>query len=196
MLSGKPFDDYVRRRVLQPLGMFSTDWMVPEADRSRMAATYRFEAGKPPRREPDVPYTFASGGAGLIGTIDDYLRFARMLLAEGELEGTRILRPTTVRLMATDQLDPMIAPRHFMKSDGVGVGLGGSVRIWPPEGDEPPGTVGEFSWGGAASTLYWIDPANRLAVVFFVQKLPFDDGLHRDLRVAVYGAGAGAASAP
>jgi len=69
----------------------------------------------------------------------------------------------------------------------VGFGLGGSVRIAPALATEPPGVVGEFSWGGAASTLFWVDPANQLAVVFFVQKMPFDEQLHLELRRAIYG---------
>lgn len=187
VLSGDGFDTHLQRHLLGPLGMRDTGFAVPAAGRERFAATYQFSAGEPPRREPDVPPTFATGGAGLIGTLDDYLRFARMLLGEGALDGVRLLRPTTVRLMLTDQLDPAIAPRHFMTSAGVGFGLGGAVRIAPPAAGEAPGSVGEFSWGGMASTLCWVDPAQRLAVVFFAQKLPFDDGLHAELRRAVYG---------
>lgn len=186
-LAEEPFDAHVRRHVLQPLGLRETDWTAPAALQDRMAATYRLSADGKPEREPDQPFTFASGGAGLIGPIDDYLRFARMLLGEGELDGVRVLRPATVRLMLVDHLDPAITQRHFLSSPGLGFGFGGSVRIAPPLRDEPPGAVGEFSWGGAASTLFWIDPANQLAVVFFAQKLPFDDALHRDLRRAVYG---------
>lgn len=187
VLGDEPFDAHVRRHILRPLGMQETDWTQPEALKHRMAATYRLPDGGPPQREPDMPFTFASGGAGLIGPIDDYLRFARMLLGEGELDGVRVLRPATVKLMLVDHLDPAISPRHFLKSPGLGFGLGGSVRIAPTTADEPPGAVGEFSWGGAASTLFWVDPANRLAVVFFAQKFPFDEALHRDVRRAVYG---------
>jgi len=187
VLSGEPFDVHVRQRILQPLGMKETDWVQPADRRSRLAATYRFPAGEKPQREADMSFAFATGGAGLIAPMDDYLRFARMLLGEGALEGVRVLRPTTVRLMMTDQLDPALAPRHFMRSAGVGFGLGGSVRIAPALATEPPGVVGEFSWGGAASTLFWVDPANQLAVVFFVQKMPFDEQLHLELRRAIYG---------
>lgn len=187
VLAGEPFDAHVRRELLGPLGMRETDWSLAPALRGRMAATYQFPAGRPPQREPEVPPGFATGGAGLIGPMDDYLRFARMLLGEGQLDGVRLLRPATVRLMLADHLDPAIRPRHFLSSPGLGFGLGGSVRIAPPTAEEAPGMVGEYSWGGMASTLFWIDPANRLAVVFFAQKLPFDDGLHAELRRAVYG---------
>lgn len=187
VLAGEPFDAHVRRHILRPLGMRETDWTQPAALKDRMAATYQFPDGQPPRREPDLPFTFASGGAGLIAPIDDYLRFARMLLNEGTLDGVRVLRPATVRLMLVDHLDPAITQRHFHANPNVGFGFGGSVRTAPAAADEAPGAVGEFSWGGAASTLFWVDPANRLAVVFFVQKMPFDEALHRDLRRAVYG---------
>ncbi|WP_431265338.1 serine hydrolase domain-containing protein [Roseateles chitinivorans] len=187
VLGEEPFDAHVRRHILQPLGMRETDWTQPDAVKDRRAATYRFGAEGPAQREPEVPFLFASGGAGLIGPVDDYLRFARMLLGEGQLDGVRVLRPATVKLMLVDHLDPAIAPRHFLRSPGVGFGLGGSVRIAPTTADEPAGVVGEFSWGGAASTLFWIDPANQLAVVFFAQKFPFDEALHKDVRRAVYG---------
>ena len=187
VLGDEPFDAHVRRHILRPLGMKETDWTQPDAVKDRRAATYRFGADGPAQREPEVPFLFASGGAGLIGPIDDYLRFARMLLGEGQLDGVRVLRPATVKLMLVDHLDPAITPRHFLKSPGIGFGLGGSVRIAPTTPDEPASVVGEFSWGGAASTLFWVDPANQLAVVFFAQKFPFDEALHKDVRRAVYG---------
>ncbi|HEY1398398.1 serine hydrolase domain-containing protein [Roseateles sp.] len=187
VLGDEPFDAHVRRHILQPLGMKETAWTQPDAVKDRRAATYRFGADGPAQREPEVPFLFASGGAGLIGPIDDYLRFARMLLGEGQLDGVRVLRPATVKLMLVDHLDPAISPRHFLKSPGLGFGLGGSVRIAPTTADEPASRVGEFSWGGAASTLFWVDPANQLAVVFFAQKFPFDEALHKDVRRAVYG---------
>lgn len=186
VLADEPFDAHVRRHVLLPLGMHDTDWTVPASKQHRLAATYQLPDDGPPKREPDVPFPFATGGAGLIGSIDDYLRFACMLLGEGALDGVRVLQPATVKLMGVDHLDPAITPRHFLKSPGLGFGLGGSVRIAPSLPDEPPGAVGEFSWGGAASTLFWIDPAHQLAVVFFAQKMPFDEPLHLALRRAVY----------
>lgn len=188
VLADEPFDAHVRSHLLQPLGMNETGWTLPDALKPRLAATYEAPAaGAALRRAADEAPTFPTGGHGLIGPIADYLRFARMLLAEGTLDGVRILRPTTARLMAVDHLDPAIAPRHFLKSPGIGFGLMGSVRIAPAAADEPPAAVGEYSWGGRASTLFWVDPANRLTVVFFAQKLPFDDALHLDLRRAVYG---------
>jgi CubicO group peptidase (beta-lactamase class C family) len=129
------------------------------------------------------------GGFGLASTVDDYMRFARMLLSGGELDGARILKPSTVKLMATDQLDARITERNFLPGKGsVGFGFDFAVRVsQPKKPDENRGAVGEFFWDGAASTLFWVDPANHLAAVFFTQKMPFDGTLHRDIRAAVYG---------
>jgi CubicO group peptidase (beta-lactamase class C family) len=130
------------------------------------------------------------GGAGIVAPIDDYMRFARMLLNGGELDGARLLKPATIRLMATDMLDPAIKEREWLpgKIDG-GFGVNFAVRTArPATADRNRGAVGEFFWDGAASTLFWVDPANNMAVVFFVQTFPFDGTLHTDIRKAVYGA--------
>ena len=96
----------------------------------------------------------------------------------------------TVKLMATDQLDPAITERLWLPEKGaVGFGLDFAVRKRPPQTPaENRGPVGEFFWDGAASTLFWVDPANKLTAVFFVQTMPYDGSLHRDFRAAVYGA--------
>ena len=131
------------------------------------------------------------GGAGLVASIDDYARFSRMLLGGGSLDGVKILNPSTVRLMATDQLDPRVTDRWWLPSKGsVGFGLDFAVRTKQPQTpEESRGAVGEFFWDGRDSTLFWVDPVNRLTAVFFVQTYPFDTTLHRDFRAAVYGPG-------
>ena len=197
-LSGQPFAEYVRQHVLEPLGMRDTAWRQPDDRLPRFAALYRKTDGKLVR-DPDASTRrlnfqtnrLTGGGFGLASTLDDYMRFARMLLGGGELEGTRILKPSTVRLMSTDQLDPRVTQRLFLPSKGsVGFGLDFAVRhLQPQKPEESRGAVGEFFWDGAASTLFWVDPANRLATVFFVQTMPFDGTLHRDIRAAIYGAG-------
>jgi CubicO group peptidase (beta-lactamase class C family) len=118
------------------------------------------------------------------------MRFARMLLGKGTLDGVRILKPSTVRLMSTDQLDPRVTQRLWLPGKGnVGFGLDFAVRVGQPkDAKENRGAVGEFFWDGAATTLFWVDPANDLAAVFFVQVFPFDGTLHHDFREAVYGA--------
>jgi len=197
-LSGQRFADYVRQHVLEPLGMRDTAWRQPDERLPRFAALYRKTDGKLVR-DPDASTRrlnfqtnrLTGGGFGLASTLDDYLRFARMLLGGGELDGTRILQPSTVRLMSTDQLDPRITERLWLPSKGsVGFGFDFAVRhMQPQKPEENRGAVGEFFWDGAATTLFWVDPANRLATVFFVQTMPFDATLHRDIRAAIYGAG-------
>jgi CubicO group peptidase (beta-lactamase class C family) len=198
-LSGEPFEGHVRRTILDPLGMRHTGWTQPADRLAQFAASYVKQPDGSLARQPDEkaralnfgPRRLTMGGAGLASTIDDYMRFARMLLGRGTLEGVRILAPSTVRLMATDHLDPRITRRHFLPDKGsVGFGLDFAVRIAQPQSAaENRGAVGEFFWDGAQSTLFWIDPANDMAVVFFVQVTPFDGTLHHDIREAVYGAG-------
>jgi CubicO group peptidase (beta-lactamase class C family) len=122
--------------------------------------------------------------------VDNYMRFAQMLVNEGRLDTTVILKPETVKLMATNHLEESVTERSFLPSKGqVGFGLDFAVRMAPPQtAEEPNGVVGEFFWDGAASTLFWVDPANDLTAVLFVQLFPYDPiGLHKAFRNAVYG---------
>jgi CubicO group peptidase (beta-lactamase class C family) len=197
-LTGEPFEQHVRRAILDPLGMRDTGWTQPQDRLPRFAASYEKGADGKLARQPDEkaralnfgPRRLTMGGAGLASTLDDYMRFARMLLGRGTLEGVRILAPSTVRLMSTDQLDPRITRRFFLPGKGsVGFGLDFAVRTAQPKTpEENRGSVGEFFWDGAETTLFWVDPANDMAVVFFVQVRPFDGTLHHDIRTAVYGA--------
>ncbi|MDX2153711.1 MAG: serine hydrolase domain-containing protein [Bryobacteraceae bacterium] len=198
VLSGEKFAAYVQRRIFDPLQMRETAWRQPDNRLPRLAAVYRPDNGKLTRIPDDRnralnfrDHRLTPGGFGLASTVDDYLRFARMLLNGGELDGARILKPSTVRLMATDHLDPRIADRGFLPTKGsVGFGFDFAVRTAQPQKpEEHRGAVGEFFWDGAASTLFWVDPANHLAAVFFTQKMPFDGALHRDIRAAIYGPG-------
>ena len=113
-----------------------------------------------------------------------------MLVNGGELDGVRILRPETVRLMSTSHLSDSITDRSWLPSKGqVGFGIDFAVRVRPPaNGEENNGTVGEFFWDGAASTLFWVDPVNQVTAVLFVQLMPFDRvRLHKSFRDAIYG---------
>ena len=198
VLSDQKFADYVRQHVFDPLGMKETAWRQPDDRVGRLAANYQKQGDKLVR-QPDAAFRrlnfqdnkLTGGGFGLASTVDDYMRFARMLLNAGELDGARILKPSTVKLMSTDHLDARIKERDFLPSKGsVGFGFDFAVRVSQPQKpEENRGAVGEFFWDGAASTLFWVDPANRMAVVFFTQKMPFDGTLHRDIRAAIYGAG-------
>lgn len=197
-LSGEPYEKYVREHVLDPLGMKETRYFVPESDRGRMAAVYdRSDAGVLTREPDEEAFSFNTGhwpltpgSWGLTSTVDDYMRFARMLVNEGELDGVRILKPETVRLMATNHLAESIKERSWLPSKGqVGFGIDFAVRLRPPaDAKENNGVVGEFFWDGAASTLFWVDPVNELTAVLFVQLKPFDRvGLHKSFRDAIYG---------
>jgi CubicO group peptidase (beta-lactamase class C family) len=196
-LSAQTFETYEREHVLEPLGMRDSAWTQPEIRYARLAAAYAAGPdGKLSRKsEADIRrFNFSDrkltrGGAGLATTMNDYLRFARMLLNHGTLDGVRILKPSTIRLMTTDQLDPKIAERAWLPSKGNGgFGFDFFVRTGQPkDAAENRGTVGEFWWDGAWSTLFWIDPANDMIVLFFTQKEPWDGTLHHDIRQAVYG---------
>lgn len=196
-LTGKPYASYVQENVLAPLGMADTAWRQPDDRWPRFAAMYLKRDGVLVRQDDDATRTLnfrdnalKPGAYGLASTLGDYMRFARMLLNGGELDGVRILKPSTVRLMATDQLDPRVTDRQWLPGKGqVGFGFDFAVRkARPASAGENRGATGEFFWDGAATTLFWVDPANDLAAVFFVQTMPFDMSLHRDIRAAVYGA--------
>jgi CubicO group peptidase (beta-lactamase class C family) len=196
-LSGQPFETYMKEQVLAPLKMTDSAWTQPEARFSRLATPY--EVGSDHKLRPKSltemrkmnfsDRKLTMGGAGLATTLDDYMRFARMLLGHGSLDGLRILKPSTVRLMTTDQLDPKMADRWWLPTKGNG-GFGFDLFVrdgQPKDAAENRGSAGEFFWDGAWSTLFWVDPANDMAVVFLVQTDPYDFSLHHDIRQAVYG---------
>ena len=197
-LSGKPFDQYVRETILEPLHMTDTGFYVPPEKQNRLAALYDWNPDGAPIRQPDDKafrlnthhWPLTPGGFGLTSTLDDYTRFARMLVNGGELDGVRILKPSTIRLMSTSVLDPAITDRIWLPTDKgeVGFGIDFAVRIAPPsQPTEKAGEVGEFFWDGAAYTLFWIDPKNKLTAVFFSQLMPFGKvPAHKAFRDAVY----------
>ena len=197
-LSGQAYGEYVRENVLDPLGMEETRYYVPEEDRDRFSAMYfrndQGELNQLPDEESKSDYfnhwPLTRGGSGLTSTLDNYMRFALMMVNEGTLDSVTILKPETVKLMATNHLDESIEKRSFLPSKGqVGFGIDFAVRLLPPASkEENNGVVGEFFWDGAASTLFWIDPVNKLTAVLFVQLFPYDQiGLHKSFRDAVYG---------
>lgn len=195
-LSGKPFDQYLKETIFTPLGMTRTRYVVPETDRRQFAALYRKGSDGQLNRIPDAENTLNSkewplkpGGFGLTSTLDDYMKFARMLVKGGTLGNTTILQPETVKLMATNHLSDTITQRMWLPSKGqVGFGVDFAVRLRPPATrEENNGVVGEFFWDGAASTLFWVDPVNEVTAVLFVQIFPFDGRLHKRFRDAVYG---------
>lgn len=196
-ISGMPYADYLQTHVLDPLKMSNTRYYLPEAEQDKFAAAYRMAEGGQLERVPDEMansfnterWPLTPGGYGLTSTLDDYMRFARMLVHKGTFDGATVLQPETVELMATNQLSDTISQRMWLPSKGqVGFGIDFAVRTRPPASvDENHGIVGEFFWDGAASTLFWVDPVNELTAVLFVQKFPFDGALHKKFRDAVYG---------
>ncbi len=195
VFSGQAFADYLAEHIFTPLAMHETAYFVPENQRHRLAVTYEARDGEGalvPSTTLGNSATFrhalTPGGWGLASTLDDYMRFARMLLNGGELNGARILEADTIRLMATSHLADDVEERSWLPGKGqVGFGIDFAVRVRPPVSDEEnAGTVGEFFWDGAATTLFWVDPRKRIASVFFIQRFPFYGEAHKRVRDAVY----------
>jgi CubicO group peptidase (beta-lactamase class C family) len=190
--SGKPFDQYLKETIFDPLGMKNTQYVIPESDRSRFASLYRVQEGKLSRADEGFnlkDFPLKPGGFGLTSTLDDYMKFARMLVNKGKLGNATILKPETVKLMSTSHLSDTISQRMWLPSKGqVGFGIDFAVRLRPPASKaENSGVVGEFFWDGAASTLFWVDPENEITAVLFTQVQPFYGQLHKGFRDAVYG---------
>lgn len=196
-LSGMPFDKYLQEKIFKPLGMKDTRYVLRPQDRARMAVIYDWHEDGSMTREPDESaFEFNSrdwpskpGSYGLVSSIDDYMKFALMLQNGGELNGKRILKAETVRLMATDALPGDVTDKGFLPTKGqVGFGIDFAVRIRPPaNAQEASGAVGEFFWDGAADTLFWVDPKNKITAVLFTQYRPFGKvPLHKVFRDAVY----------
>jgi len=197
-LSGKPFDQYVKETILDPLQMTHTRYVVPENELSRFASLYnRNDSGVLNRAPEEQANSFnikdwplKPGGWGLTSTLDDYMKFAQMLVHKRSLHNVTILKPSTVELMSANQLSDTISQRMWLPSKGrVGFGIDFAVRTAPPQTkDENNGALGEFFWDGAASTLFWVDPKNELTAVLFTQLMPFDKvKLHKRFRDSIYG---------
>lgn len=197
-LSGKPFDKYIQETIFDPLRMTNTRYVLAEKDLSRFAALYDRSDDKTLNRVPDERANYVNtkdwalkpGGWGLTSTLDDYMKFIQMLVKRGKVGKVQILKPETVQLMATNHLSDTISKRMWLPSKGrVGFGIDFAVRTQPPAtAAENNGKVGEFFWDGAASTMFWVDPANELTAVLFTQLVPFDRvKLHKSFRDAVYG---------
>jgi CubicO group peptidase (beta-lactamase class C family) len=183
--SGMSLDQFFAERIFEPLGMTETAFWCPPERQDRLAALYVPEPGSRRAMRYDVmghhahtAPSFLSGGGGLVGTAHDYLRFAELLRNRGELDGVRLLAPRTVEYMASNHLPggadlsafgrPLFAETTF---DGVGFGLGVSVTIDPVTA-KVPASIGDFGWGGAASTVFWVDPQEDLVGLFLTQLLP------------------------
>jgi CubicO group peptidase (beta-lactamase class C family) len=203
VLSGRRFDHYLQQAIFDPLGMPDTGFSVPDAEIGRFAALYRRNPDKSLRLLDD-PVTsgyrthpaFLSGGGGLVSTPADYLRFAQMLVQGGELDGVRVLAPRTVELMRTNHLpgggdlSSVALPGGYGEVGFAGMGFGLTVAVsLGPAATGVVGSPGEFMWGGAASTIFWVDPVDEVVVVFMTQLLPSGTFNFRgQLKALVYGA--------
>lgn len=197
VMSGQPLDQYLQTRIFEPLGMVDTGFSAPEEDLGRCCPLYiRGGDGQlqaMARAETMVrPPQFLGGGGGLVGTGVDYLRFCHLLRNGGELDGTRLLGPRTLEYMARNHLPGGQLLNDLGQStfaevamDGMGFGLGFGI-VEDAAALRNLSSEGEYSWGGAASTAFWIDPAEDICVVFMTQLLPSDTyPIRRQLRAAV-----------
>jgi CubicO group peptidase (beta-lactamase class C family) len=185
ILAGDPFDDYLRREIFEPLGMVDTGFYVPAEAADRLTALYQFQPAKSPALlevPGDSPYlrrrSYLSGAGGLVSTTSDYVAFCQMLLNGGHLDGRRVIGRKTLELMTSNHLPggatlAELAIGGFGEAgfDGVGFGLGFAVGQGPVA-TAMAGSAGDFYWGGAASTAFWVDPIEDLFAVFMTQLLP------------------------
>ncbi len=200
VVSGQRLGTFVKQRILDPLGMNDTDFYVRPQNASRLVEVY--EVDPRGRLSPisdrlgfDHPPSADLGGSGLVGTAADYLRFARMLLNRGELDGVRILNPDMAKLLVTNHLGPEFGerplramPQGLWAEPGVGHGYCGVV-ITDPELRGIPGSPGEYSWAGAANTNFWIDFHEDLIVIVMSQVFPGESRareIHDTVRALVY----------
>ena len=185
-LSGERIDAYLRRRIFEPLRMSDTGFGVPLEQRERIPPRYALDgnlklvlaedqsafpvlAGTPPGEQPEYLLSIA----GLYATAQDYLRFAQMLANRGELDGARILAPSSVALMTTNLLPPGVPMRFLHPLTGVGYGMGVGIVLDPAHADFNGGPIGtgSFYWGGVHGTWFWVDPVNDVVVVGMVQQV-------------------------
>lgn len=167
-VSGETLDKFLLRRIFEPTGMIDTHFFVPLEKRPRLSAVYKrlpdgtFALDRA-RGQEEQASTFLAGGGGLRGTIQDYAKFAQMLLDEGSVGGRRLLRPESVRMMTSNQ----VGDRYPSPSGSYSWGFGVQVRVKVKE--DSFGSVGTFGWNGGLGTIYWVDPKERLLGLFFTQ---------------------------
>lgn len=201
-ISGMPFDEYLREHIFKPLKMPDSDFHVRGGNESRFAACYAATpsgamilSDDPESSAYLKPPRLFSGGGGMVSTAADYLRFCMMLRNGGSLDGVQILSPKTIELMTRNHLPdgkdlPALSRSLFSEVtyQGVGFGLGFAVTLDTVK-TMLPGTAGDYFWGGAASTYFWIDPREDLITIFMTQLLPSTTyPIRRELRTLVYSA--------
>ena len=201
-LTGMRLGAYFEKHIFAPLGMSDTDFDIAAGQGERLADAYGYQPGKPPKlidRAADSkllsPAKFHSGGGGLIGTVADYHRFAAMLLGKGQLDGARILAPKTLDLMTSNFLPggadlASVSRSLFSETTSAGSGFGlGFAMVIDPARTLMPASKGEFYWGGAYSTAFFVDPVEGLTMVFMTQLYPSSAyPVRRQLKTLIYAA--------
>ncbi|HEY1293001.1 MAG TPA: serine hydrolase domain-containing protein [Chloroflexota bacterium] len=202
IISGMPLDEYLQERILGPLGMEDTSFSVPDSKLDRFAALYApVPGGSPQYRLVDDPErsgyrsrTYFSGAGGLLSTAGDYYRFCSMLLNGGQLNGVRILGPRTLQLMTLNHLpggkDLATVGQLAGETSREGIGFGlGFAMLLDPAVAQIVGTPGEYYWGGAASTAFFVNPREELIMLFLTQLRPSSTyPIRRELRSTIYAA--------
>ncbi|HAD15929.1 MAG TPA: serine hydrolase [Erythrobacter sp.] len=201
-ISGMRLGDYFEKHIFAPLGMTDTHFGVAEGQSERLVDAYAYQPGHAPKMinagatsKLNEPGAFDSGGGGLIGTIADYHRFSTMLLNGGELDGARIVSPKTIRLMRTNHLPnnadlTEMSSSLFSEANNAGTGFGlGFAMVIDPSKTLMPSSEGEFYWGGAYSTAFFVDPVERITMVFMTQVYPSSTyPIRRQLKTLIYSA--------
>ena len=201
-LSGQSLGDYFREHIFAPLGMVDTGFDLDEANRARLADNYAYTPGSRPRRfergaqsKHFAPATFHSGGGGLVSSVADYHRFCCMLLGRGAWNGSQIIAPKTHDLMTANHLpggaDLMqMSDALFSEASNAGTGFGlGFAVVTDPARTLMPASRGEYYWGGAFSTAFFVDPVERVTMVFMTQLYPSNlYPIRRQLKTLVYSA--------
>jgi len=176
VVSGQTFDQFLQSRLFAPLHMVDTGFYVPEDKLARLVAVPGTQPASLSDGDVAKPQTFFSGGGGIVSTVPDFLRFCQMLLNGGELDGARILKPETVRLMTMNSLPPdiHIAGHEAGPAFGTGWGLGFAIRT-NPDFSLIPGSVGSFNWQGSWGTFFSVDPAQKLILVMMMQRSQYSE---------------------
>lgn len=180
VVSGQSLDQFFRARILDPLGMRDTWFYLPDDRLPRLASAYEKKAGLLSKLTAPGPASrtgrMFSGGGGLAGTAEDYMRFCQMMLNGGQLDGVRLVSRKTVEAMTANQIGPLKLWQDAYRSYGFGLGF----RVRREIGQSQTlGSVGEYGWGGAYGTYFWIDPAEKMIGILMIQLMPY---AHLNLR--------------
>lgn len=201
-ISGMRLGEYFQKHIFGPLGMVDTSFGISAAESHRLVDAYQYVPGSPPKMIDAGPTSklaksgrFDSGGGGLCGTIADYHQFTKMLLNGGELDGNRIISPKTLRLMRTNHLPggadlTQMSSSLFSESNNAGTGFGlGFAMVIDPAQALMPSSTGEFYWGGAYSTAFFVDPLEGITCAFMTQVYPSSIyPIRRQLKTLIYSA--------